>query len=827
MLRATVYDLVLCFAILGSAAIAQSPNSDGTYQQLRNVALGNEAVTVNNLILKRDTATFQLNSGTVCFLPPVQGKVTGAVFIGEGRMLLTPPLPSEERSLSLLSKEKEFSESFSRLVLRFTDGTYGEIMKAGSAASVSCDPGLLRDSQTVTRKKLHYNLDARILQDVLSPEPGGLFVAFVHGKKYSDKILFMIDPHGALHVQPEEIELMTYDENNAGIWAAFHYSSEYASGAAKGSQKNGVIHIEHQQLDTEIQKSGQLNGKAVTVFVARTAGVRVVPFMLFPTLRVRSVTGDGGQGLNFIQEEKLEDPQFWVVLQKPLANGEKCTITTTYGGKDAVSVGGGGNYFPIAREDWYPNAASGALGEYTIYNLTFRIPKGMKMAATGDLVSDASQGDLNVSVWKSPVPLTVAGFNFGRFKEEEAKLDKPDMLVLAYANQDPPDWVRTLQNTVDKNRSSELTELNGSHQQSDIGGALGNMSTVALNKKALTEAEISVRIYTDFFGTIPYKRLQVTQQTATTFGQSWPELVYLPMTYLFDTTTRHALNNIIRERYPAYSDDASGYYTVVAPHEVAHQWWGHTVGFSSYRDQWMSEGFADMSASIYLQMVYAKEPQRYMKFWNDERRMLLERNKEGFRALDAGPLTMGYRVANSREGFDSYRRLVYPKGAYVLHMIRQMMWDRHDGDQRFKDTMRDFVATYNGSAATTEDFKAMVEKHMSPAMDVDKNHTMDWFFNEYVYGTALPTYKFDASFGKAPSGDVTLTFKLTQSGGGKDFAMLVPIYLELADGKIARLGSARLAGDTTADQTITLTGLKEQPRRAMINYYDDVLASAN
>jgi hypothetical protein len=61
----------------------------------------------------------------------------------------------------------------------------------------------------------------------------------------------------------------------------------------------------------------------------------------------------------------------------------------------------------------------------------------------------------------------------------------------------------------------------------------------------------------------------------------------------------------------------------------------------------------------------------------------------------------------------------------------------------------------------------------------------------------------------------------------KSFAMPVPIYLELASGAIARLGSARLVGDSTVDQTVTLTGLKERPKRAMINYYDDVLASPN
>ncbi len=343
------------------------------------------------------------------------------------------------------------------------------------------------------------------------------------------------------------------------------------------------------------------------------------------------------------------------------------------------------------------------------------------------------------------------------------------------------------------------------------------MNTTPLNKKALAEGQLAMQIYSEFFGPVPYKRLAITQQTATDFGQAWPGLVYLPMSYLLDTTTRHGLG----------MEGNYGYFTVVAPHEVAHQWWGHTVGFNSYRDQWMSEGFADMSASIYLQFVYAKEPQKYIKFWNDERRLLTERNEHGFRAIDTGPVTMGYRVANSREGFSSYRRLIYPKGAYILHMIRQMMWDRQTSDQRFKETMHDFVTTYNGTAATTEDFKAMVEKHMSPAMDVDGNHKMDWFFNEYVYGTALPSYKLESSFGKAASGDVTLSFKLTQSGVDKDFVMLVPIYLELANGKIARLGSARIVGNSTVEQAVPLPGLKEQPKRAMVNYYDDVLASPN
>ena len=827
--KAAISLACLLFAVPVLAPADQTPNADATYQQLRTITLGAEAITVSDATLKKDAATFQLNSGTVCFFSAVQGKVTGAIFVGEGRLLLTPPNPLEERSLSLLTKEKEYSESFSRMVLRFTDDTYDQLKRAGKPGSLTgCEASMIGDTQHTMRKKLHYNLDARILQDVLSPQPGGFFIAFIHGKHYSDKTLFVMDPHGVPDIYPEEIELQTYEDNKEGVWAAFHYKSEYVDGKASSAQQNNVVHIDHQQLDTTIDKSGHLSGKAVTSFEARSEGVRVVPFSLFPTLRVKAVTGDGGTPLNFIQEDKVDDPQFWVVLSKPLAVGEKCTITTTYDGKDAVSNEGGGNYFPIARGDWYPNAAEGIFGEYTNYDLTFRIPKGMKMAATGNLISEANDGDHNVTVWKSEVPLAVAGFNFGKFKVIDAQLDKPRMQVLSYANQDPPAWVQSLQTATDNVRESQtglLVSGAASRVNEVVGGALGNMSTVDLSKKALGEAELSVRIYTDFFGPIGYKRLEITQQTATNFGQAWPGLVYLPMSYLFDDTTRHALGNIMRRMYPSYSDNPYGYFKVVAPHEVAHQWWGHTVGFNSYRDQWMSEGFADMSASIYLQMVYSKQPQQYINFWNDERRMLTEKTEKGFRAIDAGPLVMGDRVANSREGFGTYRRLVYPKGAYVLHMIRQMMWDRKNGDARFKETMHDFVAAYTDKVATTQDFQAMVEKHMSSEMDLTGNHKMDWFFREWVYGTYLPSYSFETSFSKNPAGDVVLKFKITQSGVDKTFGMPVPIYLELANGSLARLGSTVLVGNSNVEQTITLTGLKDTPKRAMINYYDDVLAT--
>jgi hypothetical protein len=725
--------VVGCSFLWAANNAGSAPNLDPTYQQLRNITLSGEAVGVTGLTLKRDAGVFHLNSGVFCFVKSVAGRVTGAVFVGDGSFELNPADSAEQASLKLLTKEEQFHETFDQAVFRFTDSTYEELTKAGGSSRVTCDAGLLRDSQNTTRHDLKRNLEMRLAEDVLSSERGTYFIAFIPGKRYCDKEIFQIDTDS----DSEQVNFFTYAPNKTGHWASFSLSDRSIPSGPR-------IRIEKQQLDMTLEKSGSMEGTATADFVAQRDGVRVVPLDLFSSLRVQSVTADG-QSLAFIQEDKHDDADFAVILPKPLAAGEKFSITTTYAGKEAVVSKGGGNYYPVARQNWYPNLPGNFLGHHSSYEMTFRIPKGMKMAATGELVSEKNEGGHNVTVWKSERPQTVAGFSFGRFREEEVRLTKPDYFIQSFANEELPDSVKGLRHD-DLDRLSQGPQTIGSIAEPNAEGMglVGGVTTVALNKKALAEAQLAVSLYSDYFGPSMFKHLQITQQTACDYGQSWPELVWLPICYYFDNTFRHTLglDNVDR-----------GYWKSVTAHEVAHQWWGHTVAFGSNRDEWMSEGFAEMSASLYISMV-EKNPKKFLDFWRDERDLLLERNAEGFRAIDAGPVTMGYRASNSRTGDDIADRLIYPKGAYILHMVRMMMWENRTGDQNFRDLMHDFVQTYTGKTATTEDFKAMVEKHMTPDMDLDGNHRLDWFFNEYVYGTALPAYKLESAFDKDSNGDV-------------------------------------------------------------------------
>jgi hypothetical protein len=812
LIRSRAFSLCFFLVICCAGLHAQRPaNANTYYQQLRSLSPSGDVIAVNNLELKRDAATFTLRQGNVAFYTAVNGKVTGAVFKGEGHFHLTPPTAEERHNLAIFNHKDEFDEEFDVLVLRFTDATAAELHK-GSAGKGAPDSAYGKEAQELhnfARTKLRENYDLRILEDVLSPAQGGYFLAAIHGKKNSH-LIFTLDPHGATVVAPEEVSLLNWNDWGPTYPTAFHVASDLARIGGDAQERNAAYRIDSENLDVSIERNGGLSALAIVHVTADVDGVAVVPFNLYPTLRVSRAETEKGEPLDFVQERNEEDADFGVVLAQPLKKGESADIRVAYGGKDVVRDEGNGNYYPVARENWYPNSSSG-LGDYATYHMLFHVSKGLQLVATGTKVSEKTDGKITTTEWETDVPLAMVGFNLGDFKMQEAKVPAKkgdDLIIDAYANTMPPDAF------VHHDRARTSFESNTLPTD-----ALGTFDTASLLPSELNQAQVAAHIYTSYFGPLPFARVAVTQQSACFYGQSWPMLVYLPICAFFDSTTQHFMGlggeNLNKHMY----------WTVVTPHEMAHQWWGQTVGFRSYRDQWMSEGFADASASIFLQVTRPKGDE-FRNFWKEERKALTEKNEFGFRPNDVGPLTMGRRLSSPKAGWNIYGDLVYPKGAYILHMIQMMMWTTKEGDERFKATMHDFVDSYRLQAATTEDFKAIVEKHMSPAMDLDGNHKMDWFFNQYVYGTDLPTYHFEGDVVPNGSG-ASLHYKLTQSGVSPDFKMLVPIYLEFADGKIVRLGAVHMTGPKTEEQTVNLPNLPGQVKRVSINYYYDVLAIDN
>lgn len=70
-----------------------------------------------------------------------------------------------------------------------------------------------------------------------------------------------------------------------------------------------------------------------------------------------------------------------------------------------------------------------------------------------------------------------------------------------------------------------------------------------------------------------------------------------------------------------------------------------------------------------------------------------------------------------------------------------------------------------------------------------------------------------------------MNLKVTQSGVDEHFKMAVPVYFESAEGKFFFLGRIKMVGNQPVELHIPLVGMKTKPKRALVNYYYDVLCS--
>src|SRR5687768_18159260 len=109
------------------------------------------------------------------------------------------------------------------------------------------------------------------------------------------------------------------------------------------------------------------------------------------------------------------------------------------------------------------------------------------------------------------------------------------------------------------------------------------------------------------------------------------------------------------------TDRASKYTYAFVAHETAHQWWGNIVAWRSYRDQWLSEGFAEYSGILYTGLRDSRGAREDLL--NQLRSSLKEppQTLTGVgkgRLVDVGPIILGHQIGstrlNSSHGYISY-----------------------------------------------------------------------------------------------------------------------------------------------------------------------------
>ena len=745
---------------------AAGGEATAVYTQLRNFALTSDSVAVENLVLERDRVVISFAQGTIYFSAPVAGKPRGAVFIGSGNFHSdVPPVESERANVRRLLKADDVTSDFKTAVLQFTDDTFdiiGKNAKPGAPAPTQAQH-LATELLKSLLEEEGINLASRTLESILDREDPGIFFAQFNGGKRG-RFSYLLDPQTRIPVANFGINagekgiIFAYDSDifSSDVWLAFFSKEDYESRRATYSDVFNLISIPKYNLELDLREPKKTMSLIARMeCTSRVEGLNVIPFSLGEGLS--NYDGDRRKKQLFVQSAKLADGApieyfqepwesgFSIALPSGLKKGQSVTLEVTLRGDFMLNPETGqGVYFPRSSASWYPR--HGYLSRST-YDITMVHRKRDKAITVGVFVGDTPAGtkdDIRTEFrMDQPVPLITFAVGDYEIHKDTAKSDSGSTLPLEFYS---------------------LPSSNGAIKEDFI----------------LAEMNNAVRYFSKLFGNYPYPIFRGVYHPFG-YGQGFPTTIMIPDT-----------------------DRASKYTYSFISHETSHQWWGDLVLWRSYRDQWLSEGFADYSGLLYTQLRDKTSSEKDLIKQAREHLKNPPGNRTGLghgRLVDVGPLIMGHRL-NSRETFGAYTALTYNKGSLVLRMLHFLFTDPQTGKgQAFFDMMSEFVRQHENGAASTEQFFALAGERAqkTPLGQRYGYKDLNWFYSQWVQQSYFPSYRLEYRIEDAPGGGAMLVGNLYQDGvpDSERWFMPIPLVLHFPGGKMAR-GTVAAQGAKTA-----------------------------
>ena len=754
--------------------------------------------------LRRGAAKLLFEDGMLAFFAPLEGKVTGAVYSGRGHILATPRDPVEKQQLAYFVGAPVLDEDFTTAYMRFTEDTAADLLHQLETAQIAAESDAnfasLWQPVALARNPAHA---LRFLYEWLSASPRPYFAAALGGVQTG--------PFDFIYDESREEPEMTGQAKK--INGTEFYDIWSSSRVAGVKPLPPAFHALQYRIEATIRPDNSLTGEATIRLRAGELGNRLVGFEFSHLLTVESATLAGVALFTYPNDATTSEERkargtdaLFVVLPRPPKKDEELEITFRYHG-NVIRDAGNRVLFVSAREGWYPHY--GDTAEFSDYDLTLHWPRKLRLAATGSKISEKEEGDQRTGHWRTEKPATVAGFNLGEYAF--ASLAGNGHSVDVYANRQLEDALLERLRVVDTNAMPSTQHPLSPEARGDrLDMPMPEPSPADALKQLARDIDSSIRFYETYSGPFPVSRLSVSQIPGT-FGQGWPGLLYL--------STYSYLPASAQERAGLSATGQEHFHDLVPFHEVAHQWWGNVVSWSSYRDQWIDEALAN-----YLSVLFAdsqKSPEHKLHVWLDRyRKRLAEKSPSEVAPAEIGALTLGARLDSSRapEGFN---QLVYGKGAWVFHMIHEMLREprSRNPDQRFIAFLQGLEKKYAYGALSTDDLQRELEAVMTPSMAIEGRRSMDWFFADWVRGTGIPHYKLQYSIKRSETGFV-VQGKLLQSGVADSFVAPVPVYASggvylgriIAGGPETpfRFVSAREPGKLVLDSQMTLLCITER-----------------
>ena len=710
---------------------------------LVHLSLGPQAFRARGLSLREREFELRLEDGTLFSSPESIGP-TLLVFVGKGRVRFTPAPVSEREQLRQFwgqpSLEREVDWAFVRL-------HPAEFQRLVAAQALEPDPSPGRrraEAERVFRERSarSFIVDAPLPRSPwwLMPGVADVVVDFPYGRK---RVL-------TFALTANEVEDMNLFERDRRLQICSYSSSGIAPRYSEDDDRSLDV-LEH-DISARLDPDSYEMTATHRMWVRLVNPTSTIRLRLDDDFRVSSVqSGDGGNLLFF----RVRDQGTLVVSLGALASREEpFTLVTRYTGRHnplgvdqeivqvarPVNPDSGEEVFfdrpPIVyanRTAWYPRPPN---EDFALARVVLDTPEGWLGVTGGEQVASRTSG--------------------GRTRSE-FRMTRPGKFITAVVGR--------------------MTDV-GLRQEGELsvrGYALPR--TRRETTEQMQEVERMLAFYAEKFGPSPYPTLGlVVAEGETPGGHSPPGMLYLQQR-----------PPILRARPlpedPSNFSDLPGYFLA---HEAAHQWWGQGTAPANYRERWLSEAWAQYSAALWLRERLG------------ERAFLTMMDRMSGWAMRydaAGPIHLGQRLGHLKGEPRYFRSVVYDKGAWVLHMLRNLM-----GDQAFFAGARAFLQEHRYRKADTEDLRESFEG--ASGLDLGP------YFRRWIYETGLPAVSWTSTTRSAASG-----FSTTVDVRPRNFPGPLPLTISVATVSGTETRTVTLApegGSFTVDT-------RELPRRVALN----------
>ncbi len=311
---------------------------------------------------------------------------------------------------------------------------------------------------------------------------------------------------------------------------------------------------------------------------------------------------------------------------------------------------------------------------------------------------------------------------------------------------------------VEINQTSGTLPIMNFVQQSQYNNAVTDFSTLP---------EI-IQFYENQYGAYPFEKYGNAVVNMTTYGA----MEHQTMTTL---------------GYQFITGNHSGELTIA--HELAHSWFGNCLTPLTFKDVWLSEGFATYSEALWMHerdgwqaacnYINNSFHQYYINF---------ENANSGLPNIIYDPPFNNYFYPQS-----------YEKAASVLHMLRLKI-----GNANFFQLLQNWFATYHNGYVITAEFQAMAE--------TISGQDLDQFFAQWIYRAGIPSVEYTV-FSSEAFGRLKIIAK-TISPNATQFHLEIPVSLAAspADSMVIKASPEGYVNDTAFNINLDLSTLTWDPR---------------